>query len=227
MDRKVKLRSGSDVELVDFMGGDDSVAMSAWISFNNDNEERLQDRNKVNGLINFLYRNGHHTPFESSVFTFRVETPMFVVREVQRHRSQSMNEWSGRYSKMLPNFYTPSSERPIVQHGKAGDYSFIEGSPEQYAMVDTAHVEMYTRAWNLYEEMLDAGIAKEVARMHLPLATYSQLYITVNARNLMHFLNLRTHEQALYEIREVANQMETHLRDRMPYTYAAWKEHHG
>lgn len=221
----MQTRSDSSVELINFMGGDDSVAMSAWISFGNDKEERLEDQKRVKGLVNFLLRERHMTPFESSVFTFRIEAPIFVVRELMRHRSQSMNEWSGRYSKMLPEFYTPERERPIVQAGKAGDYHFTPGEDRQYAMVNAVHKEVYDLSWKRYEELLDAGVAKEVARMHLPLAMYSQLYLTINARNLMHLLQLRSDHQALYEIRSVAHGMDAILKEKMPYTYEAWKEH--
>lgn len=220
----MQTRSDSSVELINFMGGDDSVAMSAWISFGNDKEERLNDQKRVKGLISFLYRNGHLTPFESSVFTFRIEAPLFVIREVQRHRTLQLNEYSGRYSKMLPEFYTPERKRPIVQAGKAGDYHFTPGEDDQYAMVDSVHTEVYDLAWRRYEEMLDAGVAKEVARMHLPLAMYSRMYITVSARNLMHFLGLRLDQQALYEIRDLASGMDAILKEKMPHTYEAWKE---
>lgn len=218
-------RSDSAVSLVNSMASDNNVAMSAWISFGNDNESRLEDRNKVEGLINFLYRNQHLTPFESSVFTFRVETPIFVAREVFRHRSSSFNEWSGRYSKMLPHFYMPDSTRPLQQEGKAGDYRFVAGSSEQYSTVYLRTMEAFEQSWYAYEQMTAAGVAKEVARNVLPLATYTQYYVTMNARNLMHFLDLRTADNALYEIRQLAGEMEKHFAKEMPLTFAAWKKY--
>lgn len=227
MSNGLRARSDSSVELVNFMGGDDSVAMSAWISFGNDREDRLNDRERVKGLINFLMREKHMTPFESSVFTFRVEAPLFVVREIQRHRTLQLNEYSGRYSKMLPEFYTPERKRPIVQAGRAGDYHFTPGDDRQYSMVDAVHKEVYDLSWKRYEELLQAGVAKEVARMHLPLAMYSSLYITVSARNLAHFLNLRMDEQALYEIRDVAGHMDAIFKEKMPFTHEAWEANNG
>lgn len=221
---EIEYSSTPDVELIDFMGGDNSVAMSAWISFGNDREERLADQGRVEGLINFLYRNDHHTPFESSVFTFRVSTPIFVARELFRHRSASYNEWSGRYSEMIPRFYLPTQDRPLVQAGKAGNYHFVAGSEEQFDVIDANYNIAYQTAWSAYQSMLDAGIAKEVARNVLPVGVYTQFYVTMNARNLMHFLTLRTAPNALYEIRQVAGEMEKHLQEKMPLTYKAYKE---
>lgn len=219
---KIKLRSGSDVDLIDFMGGDDAVAKSAWVSFGNDSDERLQDRTRVRGLINFLYRNQHVTPFESSVFTFRIKTPIHVAREIFRHRSASYNEWSTRYSVMVPEFYIPSADRPLVQQGKPGDYYFVAGDSEQYAITLKQQEVAFQAAWDAYEAVTAAGVAKEVARNVLPLATYTYFYTTVNARNLMHFIELRSDSHALYEIQGVSEQLERWLGDKMPFTHEAF-----
>lgn len=204
------------------MGGDNSVAMSAWVSFGNDREERLADRKRVEGLINFLYKNKHMTPFESSVFNFRISTPLFVARELFRHRSASYNEWSGRYSEMLPEFYLPAPDRPLVQAGKPGDYYFTAGSEEQYRLVVSWQLGSFQHSWDSYQALLGAGVAKEVARNVLPLATYTYFYVTMNARNLMHFLTLRNDKHALHEIRDVAAKIEAEFAKAMPLTYAAF-----
>lgn len=218
-------KSEPAVTLVDFMGGDDSVAMSAWVSYGRDSEDRLSDRKRVEGLINFLMREGHMTPFESSVFTFRVETPIFVSREVRTHRTQSQNEISGRYTKLPQQFYCPSKNRPIQQVGKPGAYEFVPGTEEQWAVLIAEFAISIHQAVRSYERMLEAGIAKEVARDVLPVGQYTQLYMTVNARNLMHFLDLRTAPDALFEIRQVASRMESYFEECMPMTYKAWIEH--
>lgn len=217
--------STNTVSLEDFMGGDDRVCMSAWVSFGTDDADKLQDRKKVGGLINFLYRERHMTPFESSTFTFRIKTPLFVAREYHRHRSQSINEWSGRYSEMLPEFYLPNPHRPLIQQGKPGDYHFVPGSDEQYAVAIKSFEKSHKIAWEEYQHMLAAGIAKEVARDVLPLSTYTYFYSTMNARNLMHFLSLRNDSHALHEIRDVAMQMEELFAAKMPLTYAAYKKY--
>jgi len=220
---EIEFSDKPEVRLVDFMGGDDRVAMSAWVSFGNDDDERLKDRKKVRGLIDFLYRNEHMTPFESSVFTLRIETPIFVAREFFRHRSASYNEWSGRYSEMIPKFYLPSQDRPLKQQGKPGEYYFVAGSPQQHLMLKNEQRHVFQVAWDAYQSVLDLGVAKEVARNVLPLATYTQFYVTMNARNLMHFLNLRTAPNALQEIRDLAGEMEKALEEKMPFTYESYK----
>lgn len=217
--------SKNTVSLEDFMGGDDRVCMSAWVSFGTDDVARLEERKKVEGLINFLYRERHMTPFESSSFTFAIHTPLFVAREFFRHRTGKYNEWSGRYSEMVADFYFPTPERPLIQKGKAGDYYFVPGTPEQFATVIKSFERSYKVAWEEYRRMLDAGVAKEVARDVLPLGLYTKFYVTFDARNLMHFLNLRNDSHALAEIRDLAVQMEDIFAEKMPLTYAAYKKH--
>lgn len=214
----------STVTLVKSNASDADVALAAWISFDRDSEERLQDQGRVRGLINFLMRERHSSPFEHGSFTFRIDTPLFVAREFHRHRTMSYNEVSGRYTEMKPRFYLPTGLRPVVQHGRAGDYNFTHDddilSDAQHHLEGTCKT-----AWANYQKMLKYGVAKEVARMALPLNLMTQFYATVNPRNLMHFLGLRSSEQALYEIRDVAAQMEGHLKEAMPMTYDAWKEY--
>lgn len=219
---EVNFKDHSDVELINHNANDDYVAMSAWVSFGNDNEERLENRVQVEKLINFLYKNQHMTPFESSSFTFRIKTPVFVAREVFRHRTGKFNEWSGRYSEMLPEFYLPNSERPLTQQGKPGDYYFVAGTKEQYDLVSEQHMLLCHYAWRIYQDQLAIGVAKEVARNVLPLSTFTYFYFTIDARNLMHFLNLRNDSHALHEIREVAVKMEKYFAETMPLTYKAF-----
>jgi thymidylate synthase (FAD) len=227
----------STVELIDSNASDDMVAKAAWVSFDADKEERLADIEGVGKLINFLWKNRHTSPFEHGIFTFKVKTPIFVAREFHRHRAASYNEMSGRYVEMTGEFYIPPRERPLVQKGKPGHYRFVEGSNEQYALMRTHMEAVCNKAWKSYNDMLDFGIAKEVARDILPLNTVTQFYASMNPRNLMHFLGLRAEENALWEIREVAhgnadlavnldeiaNGMERHLAELMPLTYEAFE----
>jgi thymidylate synthase (FAD) len=214
----------SEVTLVDAAASDDMVALAAWVSNGNDDVEKLQDQKRVAGLIKFLYRNRHMSPFEHGHFTFRIDTPIFVAREFMRHRTFSFNEVSGRYTEMKPRFYVPSTRRPIVQSGKIGDYSFEEGEEHQYFLINSNMTENCENAWSRYMVLKDCGVANEVARMVLPLNLMTQFYATVDPRNLMHFLSLRNEAQALYEIRSVAEQMEKYFADIMPLTYDAFKE---
>lgn len=219
----IEYSSEVDVELIKTNASDDDVALAAWVSNGLDDVERLADKKKVKGLINFLYRESHLSPFEHGSFTFKVDCPIFVTREFQRHRTWSYNEVSGRYTELKPKFYIPASERPVIQQGKIGNYYFTPGSDEQYVQMVTRKKQTIELAWNNYQEQLDLGIAREVARDELPVGIYTQFYATANPRNVMQFLTLRTAPNALYEIRAVANKIEKHFAEAMPLTYEAFR----
>ncbi|MFF8544841.1 FAD-dependent thymidylate synthase, partial [Streptomyces werraensis] len=162
--------------------------------------------------------------------TFFVSAPIFVFREFMRHRvGWSYNEESGRYRELEPVFYVPDADRKLVQEGRPGKYRFVEGTKEQQELVGRAMEDSYRRSYEAYQEMLAAGIAREVARSVLPVGLYSSAYATCNARSLMHFLGLRTqHELAKTpsfpqrEIEMVAEQMEAEWAKLMPLTHAAF-----
>jgi thymidylate synthase (FAD) len=158
-----------------------------------------------------------------------VQAPIFVFREFMRHRIASYNEESGRYRELKPVFYVPDASRNLVQVGKPGAYDFLPGTPEQHEAVQQAVREQSVSAYAAYQRMLDAGVAREVARIVLPLNLYSSMYVTMNARSLMNFLSLRTkHPEAAVpsfpqrEIELVAEAMETHWATLMPHTHAAF-----
>ncbi len=209
------------VELIGTNASDDMVAMAAWVSNDQDAVERLEDRPKVEGLINFLYKNRHMSPFEHGVFTFKVDVPLFVAREFHRHRTMSYNEVSGRYTEMKPRFWRADKTR--VQQGKMGNYYFVDGDAQQDLVYKSAKNFAVEHAWHSYQVRLKAGIAKEQAREELPLSLMTQFYATCNPRNLMQFLTLRTDKHALKEIRDVADKMETIFADVMPLTHKAYK----
>ena len=222
---EIKFSDSSEVALIKSNGTDIDVARAAWVSLDPDPREKDSDR--VAGLINFLWSEGHTSPFEHGSMTFYVKTPIFVQREFMRHRTQSYNEWSGRYSEMIPEFYLPNTYRPLVQKGKVGRYHFELGSELQHATVEFAVRDACTLAWHNYRLMKEQGIANEVARIILPLNTYTRFYATVNPLNLMKFLRLRSdafNGQALWEIREVANQILTHFEAEMPITGKVFRD---
>lgn len=210
--------------LVKSMASDDDVALAAWVSFDAASEERLENRGKVDGLINFLMRENHTSPFEHGYFKFLIDCPLFVAREFHRHRTWSYNEVSGRYTEMKPRFYMPNDDRPLIQQGKPGAYYFVEGGASDMYEVHSQISKSTRRSWESYQAMLQEGIAKEVARMVLPLNLMTQFFASTDPLNLMKFLDLRTSPQALWEIRDVAEQMEEHFEDRMPMTYRAWRK---
>ena len=200
------------------LASDLAVVNGARVSFNQESEE-MSERDA--GLIRFLIRNRHGSPFEHGYFRFLVKAPIFVVREHHRHRAgHSYNEWSGRYSKMEAEFYVPEYVR--TQVGKPGAYSFEPvDDPTREAARDEIERNAQ-RAFEAYERMLDQGVAKEVARSVLPLSTYTKYYWSCNPRSLMHFCSLRNHEDAQFEIRQYAAAAETFLERLMPITHAAF-----
>jgi thymidylate synthase (FAD) len=214
-------------------GADDaSVVAAARVSTAGlDSLEYLEGgADEGSGLINFLMRNRHGTPFEHNQFRFYIHAPIFVFREFQRHRvGWSYNEESGRYTKLEPVFYIPSSQRKLVQEGKTGEYRFRAGNKEQHTLVAEGHKRVARQAYANYLRMLDMGVAKEVARMTLPLNLYSSMYATCNARSLMAFLGLRTErDEATFrstpmrEIEMVAEDMEDVFEALMPITHSAF-----
>ena len=226
-------RSDMTVELVKADARDSDVVWAARVS--TAGEQSLDsvgtDADRSAGLIRFLLRNRHGSPFEHSHLTFLVAAPIFVFRELVRHRTLSVNEESGRYRQLAPVFYVPGPDRPLVQEGKPGSYSFVAGSDEQYGLMRAATERACEVAYAAYLEMLGAGVAREVARGALPVATYSSMYVTANARALMSFLSLRTRrEDARFpsfpqrEIEMVAEAMESHLARLMPLTYEAFAQ---
>lgn len=215
---KVQFDDKMRVELIKCNASDVDVARAAWVS-NYGEDAREKDAGRIEGLINFLYREKHMSPFEHGSFTFFVDVPIFVAREFMRHRTFSYNEVSGRYTTLKPKFYLPSIKRPVVQQGKIGNYYFTAGTDEQYAQMVARKKQTIELEWQNYLEQLDLGIAREVARDELGVGIYTQFYATVNPRNLMQFLTLRTASNALYEIRDTAEQMENFLELQMPLTW--------
>ncbi|MFE6226870.1 FAD-dependent thymidylate synthase [Streptomyces sp. NPDC057854] len=219
------------LKLVNISANDALVAKAARVS--TIGKQSAADELPTEGLINFLMRDRHGSPFEHTSFTFLVEAPIFVAREHMRHRAGwSYNEESGRYKELEGVFYRPAPERALVQVGKAGAYQFTPGTDAQKHVVKREFYSAYAWAFRLYKEMLDQGIAREIARMVLPVGLFTSYYATCNARSLMHFLSLRTiSEDAKYpsfpqrEIEMVAEGMEKEFRTFMPHTHAAFVKH--
>lgn len=217
------------VELIQSMGGDDSVVRSARVSTTSGTTGHLDMGEREKGLINYLMRDRHGTPFEHNGFTFYIEAPIFVFREFMRHRIASYNEESGRYKELAPIFYVPDENRKLIQIGKPGAYTFEDGTTEQYQETREAIVESSMQSYQYYVQMLDAGVAREVARAVLPVNIYSSMYVTMNARALMNFLSLRTMREGTHfpsfpqrEIEMVAEKMEEFFAEKMPVTYATF-----
>ncbi|MFB6665906.1 FAD-dependent thymidylate synthase [Streptomyces parvus] len=225
-------RSDVTVELVKSDARDADVLFAARVSTAGEQslEEVTKDPERSKGLINYLMRDHHGSPFEHTSMTFFISAPIFVFREFMRHRAGwSFNEESGRYRELAPVFYIPGYDRKLVQEGKPGQYRFVEGAAEQHYQARKAMKASYRQAYEAYQGMLGAGVAREVARSVLPVGLYSSMYATCNARSLMHFLGLRTtHPNATTpsypqrEIEMVGELMESHWAGLMPLTHTAF-----
>lgn len=216
----VILTSEIKATLIDQMGNDDSIVHAARVSIVGARAET--EGGEKTGLLNFLMKNRHASPFEHVTATFMIECPIFVTREVHRHRTFSYNEVSGRYSVLEPKFYIPRSDRPLTQVGKPGAYRFEEGTDEQFMLVLAENRFCYQTCWNSYEHMLENGIAKEVARDILPVGVFTAFYMTGSLRNWFNFLSLRTAPDALFEIRDLAGQIEEALIEVAPISMELW-----
>jgi thymidylate synthase (FAD) len=218
-DRTIEVLDHGFVRLDDAMASDLSVVNAARVSFARRKEE-MDDGDR--GLIRFLLRHRHGTPFEHNAFRFHIRAPIFVVREWMRHRVGSFNEFSMRYAKATDDFYVPDPDDVRTQVGKPGSYSFEPVEPE---LAETAREELqavYEAAYAAYERLVEQGVARELARAALPVGAYTEFYWTVNARSLMNFVSLRAAETAQREIRRYAQACERFLAEEMPVTYEAF-----
>ena len=236
MPAETEFRSDVTVELVRSSASDADVLFAARVSTQGEKtleaaQDEDLDTSRSSGLINYLMRDRHGSPFEHNSMTFYVQAPIFVFREFMRHRIASYNEESGRYRELNPVFYVPGPERNLLQVGKPGAYDFLPGTPEQSELVGVEVRRTATEAYASYQRMLDAGVAREVARIVLPLNIFSSMYVTMNARSLMNFLSLRTKREGTHfpsfpqrEIEMCAEKMETHFEALMPLTYASFND---
>ncbi|KAF2958651.1 MAG: FAD-dependent thymidylate synthase [Thermotoga caldifontis] len=199
---RIKVLDKGFVELIDHMGDDTSVVRAARICHASQPGDEEQDRR----LIEFLMKNHHETPFEHVTFTFHVKCPIFVARQWMRHRIASYNELSGRYTEYEDEFYIPSKERL--------DERFIEKMKEVYEF-----------SYKTYQELVDSGVRKEIARMVLPTALYTQFIWTVNARSLMNFLSLRADSHAQWEMQQYALAVAQIFKAICPKSYEAFVKH--
>lgn len=225
----IKFRSDMTVTAIDGYGNDALITKAARVS--------VLGRESVSseaseGLLNFLMKNRHGSPFEHGSVTMLVEGPIFVFREFHRHRmGWSYNETSGRYKELEPVFYMPDDDRKMIQVGKPGAYTFEHGTTAQYFRQLQRQQAAYQAAWDAYEEALEDGVAKEVARAVLPVGIYSSMYATANPRSIMHFLSLRTEKEEAtfvsrpqYEIQLVADEIEKIFASHWPITYSVWNK---
>jgi thymidylate synthase (FAD) len=218
-DNAIRVLDHGFVRLDEAMASDLSVVNGARVSFARHKTEMDESDE---GLIRFLMRDRHGTPFEHNAFRFHIRCPIFVAREWFRHRIGSFNEFSMRYARATDEFYLPAPEDVRTQVGKPGSYSF-EPVPDEVAETTREELQaVYESAYAAYERLVELGVARELARCVLPVGAYTEFYWTVNARALMNFVSLRAAETAQREIRRYAEAVEAFFAERMPVTHAAF-----
>ena len=218
-DSTIRLLDHGFVRLDGSMADDLSVVNGARVSFAKRKEE--MDASDE-GLIRFLMRDRHGSPFEHNAFRFHVRCPIFVAREWFRHRIGSFNEFSMRYAKATDDFYVPDAADVRSQVGKPGAYSFEPVSDELAEETRQELEALYAEAYATYARLVEKGVARELARLVMPMGAYTQFYWTVNARALMNFVSLRNSEFAQLEIRRYAEAVEAFFAEKMPVTHAAF-----
>ena len=221
IDKEIRVLDRGFVRLVDYLGGDERIVQSARVSYGAGTKTVRQDR----GLIHYLYRHQHTSPFEQVQLTFHVKLPVFVARQWVRHRTARLNEVSGRYSIMVDEFYVPAAERVQFQSSDNKQGSG-EPMPADYA-ANVVHVlqEEQAQLYASYEGMLAHGMARELARINLPLSLYTEWYWQIDLNNLFHFLKLRMDPHAQYEIRAYAEVLADCARAVAPMAYEAFEEY--
>lgn len=220
LDKEYKVLDKGFVRLVDYLGSDQRIVQSARVSYGNGTKTVSQDA----GLIDYLLRHQHTSPFEQVVFTFHVKMPIFVARQWVRHRTGRMNEVSGRYSIMKDEFYVPETKdiEPQSKDNKQGrsDEPFDEATAKE---IQAALQKGQKDSYDSYSELLDTGLAREVARINLPLSLYTEFYWQMDLNNLFRFLKLRLDGHAQYEIRQYAQVMLELVRKVCPMAVASFE----
>jgi thymidylate synthase (FAD) len=210
------------VRLIDVMGDDAAIVQAARVSYGSGTKKVLEDR----GLIRYLLRHAHTTPFEMVEFKFHVKLPIFVARQWIRHRTANVNEYSGRYSEMKDEFYTPNPNdiRPqsvLNKQGRSED-TLPDGMADQAA---NAFKSGQDDAYAQYQEFLEQGIAREIARINLPVSNYTEWYWKIDLHNLFHFLRLRIDAHAQYEIRVFAEAIAELVKPFVPHAWQAFEDY--
>ncbi len=222
LDQPIAVLDKGFVRLVDYMGGDARIVQSARVSYGEGTRTVRED----GALIHYLMRNDHTSPFEQVLLTFHCKTPIFVARQWVRHRTARLNEISGRYSVMRDEFYLPERDQIRRQSKSNKQARSDETLPFEEAnrIVQNFEAEQ-KQVYANYQQMLDAGLARELARMNLPLSLYTEWYWNIDLNNLFHFLRLRLDDHAQYEIREFAAALARCAKAVAPLAYDAFEEH--
>lgn len=221
LDETIPVLDKGFVRLVDYLGGDQRIVQAARVSYGEGTKSFRQDR----GLIHYLLRNAHTSPFEQVTLTFHTKMPIFVARQWVRHRTAKLNEISGRYSVMKDDFYVPVPDQVSVQssNNKQGRGDVLPFD-EAMAVIQAMEAEQKQQYQN-YTDLLEKGVARELARANLPLSLYTEWYWQIDLHNLFHFLRLRMDPHAQYEIRVYGEALAKCAKAVAPVAYEAFEEH--
>lgn len=220
LDQEISVLDKGFVRLVDYLGGDERIVQAARVSYGAGTKSYRQDR----GLIHYLLRNEHTSPFEQVQLTFHCKMPVFVARQWVRHRTARLNEISGRYSIMKDEFYVPDKSQMRGQSSDNKQARSEEVHDRGAEFIDQMVSDQRT-VYDHYQDMIESGLAREIARNNLPLSLYTEWYWQIDLHNLFHFLALRMDSHAQYEIRVYAEAMARCAQAVAPLAYEAFEEH--
>ena len=209
------------VRLVDSMGGDDAIVQSARVSYGKGTSKLSQDR----GLIRYLMRHRHTTPFEMVEFKFHCKMPIFVARQWVRHRTANINEYSLRYSEARDEFYFPDPNHIEFQSAVNKQGRMGEVDKKLKNKVQAYFKEISDRSFEIYSELNEAGVARELARAILPVNLYTEWYWKNDLHNLLHFIGLRSDGHAQYEIRVFSDAMASYVKKVAPFAWEAYQDY--
>jgi thymidylate synthase (FAD) len=210
------------VRLIDVMGDDAAIVQAARVSYGAGTKKVNEDV----GLIRYLLRHLHTTPFEMVEFKFHVKLPIFVARQWIRHRTANVNEYSGRYSEMKDEFYVPAIDQVRAQSATNKQGRAEEAfDPAVADRIRTGMFETQSRLYGEYQDLLNADLAREIARINLPVSNYTEWYWKVDLHNLFHFLKLRIDPHAQYEIRVYGEAMAQLVKAAVPVAYEAFEDY--
>ena len=220
-DGAIKCLDKGFVRLVDSMGGDDAIVQAARVSYGKGTSKVSQDR----GLIRYLMRHRHTTPFEMVEFKFHCKMPIFVARQWVRHRTANINEYSLRYSQARDEFYYPDPEHIQFQSALNKQGRMGEVPAELKQKVQDYFKEISERSFAIYSELNEAGVARELARSVLPVNLYTEWYWKNDLHNLLHFIGLRSDSHAQYEIRVFSDAMDQSVKAVAPFAWEAYQDY--
>jgi thymidylate synthase (FAD) len=221
LDKEFTVLNKGFIRLVDYMGGDERIVQSARVSYGTGTKTVREDK----GLINYLMKNLHTSPFEQVILTFHAKMPIFVARQWIRHRTARLNEISGRYSVMADEFYIPATEDIRHQSTTNKQGRGEEVPPQLQKKVIEVLKRDQVSVYANYEEMIKDDVARELARINLPLSLYTQWYWQIDLHNLFHFLRLRMDHHAQKEIQVYGEVMAMMAKAVAPMAYEAFEEH--